>query len=60
MVGDLAVQVAIAGSNNSGSGTVIPDEPDVLDADDVVDGAGVDGWRRVRRVVGKFLILWMN
>ena len=29
---------------------VIPDEPGVLDADDVVEGVGVEGWHRVRRV----------
>ena len=30
--------------------TAIPGELDVLDAGDVVEGVGVDGWRRVRRV----------
>ena len=41
--GDLAVQVAIGGSNNSGSGTVIPDNADEVDAGDMVEGFGVDG-----------------
>ena len=30
--------------------TAIPGEPDVVDADGVVEGAGVDGLRGVRRV----------
>ena len=29
---------------------VIPDEAGVLDAGDGVEGLGVDGWRRMRRV----------
>jgi len=29
---------------------ITPDEPNVLDADDVLQGLGTDGWRRVRRV----------
>jgi hypothetical protein len=33
---------------------VSPDEPDVLDAGDGVDGLGVDAWRRVVECVGLF------
>ena len=33
----------------------IPDEPDVVDSGDVVDGFGVGGWRRPRRVVSWIL-----
>ena len=33
-----------------------PDEADEVDADDVLQGVGVDGLRRVRRVVWWFLV----
>ncbi len=29
---------------------LLPDEADEVDAGDTVEGLGVDGWRRVRRV----------
>jgi hypothetical protein len=32
---------------------VIPDEPDVLDGGDVVEGLGGHGWRRVVECVGE-------
>jgi len=38
----------------------IPDEVEEVDAGDVVEGLGVDGWRRprrVRRVGGWFLVV---
>ena len=41
----------------------LPDVVDAVDAGDVAEGLGVGNLAsgcRVRRVVGKFLILWMN
>ena len=43
-----------------GETRVIPDEPDAVDADDVLRGLGVDGWlrdRRVRRVGSYYLVV---
>ena len=36
----------------------IHDEPDALDVGDVVEGLGVDDWRRVVECVGMFGGLW--
>jgi hypothetical protein len=36
---------------------VIPDEPDVLDANDALQGLRAQGWRRVRRVIWWFLVV---
>ena len=33
---------------------ITPDEPDVLDVGDGVEGLGVDGWRQVVGCVGLF------
>jgi len=47
---DMERKVAAKGVGWRQQTSSIPGEPDVLDDGDVVEGLGIDSWRRVRRV----------